>query len=158
MLHCRPRILSVRHHPPFVIVRRMNSDPTPCGSNLEDQQGACPGSTVDSQEDTGLYLYLGKDDFARYLVSEEELKEREAERLQAQIEIRMLHQQRVPCFSRIAIQNLVNQFDETNSKINNGESARALKFALRAFDGSTVEIEVETGTIHANYGGQEVVM
>lgn len=51
----------------------MNPDPKPCGSNLdlEDQQGACPENTVDSQE-TGLYLYLGKDDFVKYTVTEEE--------------------------------------------------------------------------------------
>lgn len=136
----------------------MNPDPTPCGSNSEDQQGACRESTVDSQEDTGIYLYLGKDDYDKCLVPEEGLVEREAKRLQAQIEIRALHRQRVPCFSRSAIQDLVHQIDETNSRINNSEPAGSLKFSLRAFDGSTVEMEVETGTIHPNYGGQEVVM
>ncbi|KAL2293711.1 hypothetical protein FJTKL_05535 [Diaporthe vaccinii] len=136
----------------------MNPDPTPCGSNSEDQQGACRESTIDSQEGTGLYLYLGKDDFAKHLVTDEELNEREAERLQAQVAIRTLLQQRVPCLSRSAIQILVDQIDDTSSRINSGEPAESLEFSLRAFDGSTVEMEVETGTIHPNYGGQEVVM
>lgn len=113
---------------------------------------------VDPDEEPGIYLYLGKDDFAKYLVPEEDLNEREAERQQAQIEILTLHQQRVPCFSRSVIENLIHQIDETNSRINNGESTRSLKFSLRTFDGSTVETEVETGTVHPNYGGQEVVM
>lgn len=150
--------LPLRYCPPFLIVPRMNPDPTPCDSNSEDQQGACRESTIDSQEDTGLYLYLGKDDFAKHLVTDEELNEREAERLQAQVAIRTLLQQRVPCFSRSAIQVLVDQIDDTSSRINRGEPAESLEFSLRAFDGSTVEMEVETGTIHPNYGGQEVVM
>ncbi|KAI7782273.1 hypothetical protein LA080_013679 [Diaporthe eres] len=129
----------------------MNPDPTPCGSNSEDQQGACRESTIDSQEGTGLYLYLGKDDFAKHLVTDEELNEREAERLQAQVAIRTLLQQRVPCLSRSAIQILVDQIDDTSSRINSGEPAESLEFSLRAFDGSTVEMEVETGTIHPNY-------
>lgn len=134
----------------------MNPDPAACGS--EDQQGEGPESTIDFQEYTDLCLYLGKDDFEKYLVAEEELNKREAARLQAQVEIRTNLQQHVPWFLRSAIQGLVHQIDATNSKLNNGEPVQSLNFSLRAFDGSIVEIENETGTIHPNYCGQEVVM
>jgi hypothetical protein len=129
-------------------------------SKLEDQQGPCPKSPAESQEEIALYLYLGKDNLIRYLLTEEELNDKEAERLQTQSEIRTLYQNGVPsgCFSRSAIRNLVHQIDETNLKINNGEPAEFLKFLIPTVNGKTVEIEVETGTIHSNYGGQEVIM
>lgn len=127
-------------------------------SKLEDQQGPCPESPAESQEEIALYLYLGKDNFTRYLLTEEELNDNEAERLQIQLEIRTLYQNGEPCFSRSIIQNLVHQIDETNLKINNGEPAEFLKFLIPTVNGKTVEIEVETGTIHPNYGGQEVTM
>ena len=53
------------------------------GSKLEDQQGPCPESPVESQEEIALYLYLGKDNLTRYLLTEEELNNKEAERLQS---------------------------------------------------------------------------
>lgn len=140
----------------FLIERKMN--PSPAARGSDDQQGASPESTIDIQEDTDLCLYLGKDDFEKYLVTEEQLNKREAARLQAQVEIRTNLQQHVPWFLRSDIQGLVHQIDATNSKLDNGEPVQPLNFSLRAFDGSIVEIENETGTIHPNFGGQEVVM
>lgn len=128
-------------------------------SKSEDQHGPSPQSPAESQEEEiGLYLYLGKDNFTRYLVTEEELNDNEPERLQTQSEIRTLYHNGVPCFSRSAIQNLVRQIDDTNLRINNGEPAESLQFSIPTVNGKTVEIEVETGTIHPNYGGKEVVM
>ncbi|KUI68448.1 hypothetical protein VM1G_04348 [Cytospora mali] len=128
------------------------------GSKSEDQQGACPESPAESQEVLGLYLYLGTDDDTKYLVTEEDLNDKEAVRLQTQLEIRTLYQNGVPCFSRSAIQNLVHQIDDTNLRVNNGEPAEFLKFQIPTINGGTAEIEVETGTIHQNFGGHEVVM
>lgn len=133
-------------------------NPNPAARGSDDQQGAGPESTIDIQEDTDPCLYLGKDDFEKYLVTEEQLNKREATRLQAQVEIRTNLQQHVPWFLRSDIQGLVHQIDATNSKLNNGEPVQPMNFSLRAFDGSIVEIENETGTIHPNFGGQEVVM
>lgn len=128
------------------------------GFELEDELDARSVSPAESQEEIGLYLYLGTDNLRRYLLTEEELDDREAVRLQIQSEILTLYQNGVPCFSRSAIQNLVHQIDDTNLKINNGEPAESLKFIIPKVNGSTAEIEVETGTTHPNYGGHEVVM
>lgn len=62
------------------------------GSKLESQQGLCPESPAASQEELGLYLYLGKDNLTRYLLTQEELNDNKAERLQTQSEIRTLYQ------------------------------------------------------------------